>query len=203
MLDRAGALYRKAKRRLWMKYALRGVTGQDNHARLDLVYRIEDPWNMQSPLEQSRFVATNALIARAFGRVGDLLELGSGEGHQTAHLAGVAERVHGLDVSATAIARARRRVPAARFDVGTIDSQTWFTPDRRADLVTACEMLYAVKDVGAAVARMRRVARACLVTSYAPGLQRIAPHIASIPGVQKDWIHNGSTVWLACWWRND
>ncbi len=203
MLDRGKALYRKVRRRLWMKYALRGVNGRDNHARLDLAYRIEDPWNMQSPLEQARFAATSALIAREFEYVDSLLELGCGEGHQSLHLAEVAERVHGLDVSPTAILRARLRVPDARFEIGTLESQSWFDPDHRVDLVTACEMLYAVKDVEATVARMRSVARACLITTYAPGLCRIAPYIADIPGLRKDWIYSGSTVWLACWWRND
>src|SRR5690606_12759877 len=55
MLDKARALLQKAKRRSWMKYALRGVSANDNFERLDLAYSIEDPWNMDSPAEQTRF----------------------------------------------------------------------------------------------------------------------------------------------------
>ena len=80
-------LLRKAQRRLWMKYALRGVGGNDNHARLDLAYRMPDPWNMESPMERARFEATNAVIEQAFGRVGSVMEIGCGEGHQTQYLA--------------------------------------------------------------------------------------------------------------------
>src|SRR5690606_12768505 len=58
MLDRARALLQKAKRRSWMKYALRGVGANDNFERLDLAYSIEDPWNMDSPTEQARFEST-------------------------------------------------------------------------------------------------------------------------------------------------
>ena len=42
MLQRATTMLRKARRRLWMKYALRGVGGSDNHARLDLAYAVAD-----------------------------------------------------------------------------------------------------------------------------------------------------------------
>ena len=62
-------MLRKAQRRLWMKYALRGVGGNDNHARLELAYRMPDPWNMESPMERARFEATNRVIEQAFGRV--------------------------------------------------------------------------------------------------------------------------------------
>ena len=54
MWSDATRLLRKAQRRLWMKYALRGVGGNDNHARLDLAYRMPDPWNMESPMERAR-----------------------------------------------------------------------------------------------------------------------------------------------------
>ena len=36
MFETFGQQLTKARRRLWMKYALRGVGGSDNHARLDL-----------------------------------------------------------------------------------------------------------------------------------------------------------------------
>ena len=62
MFTRAAILLRKARRRLWMKYALRGVGGRDNFDRLDLAYSVEDPWNMASDLERARFEATNAVI---------------------------------------------------------------------------------------------------------------------------------------------
>ncbi|MGH6645240.1 MAG: hypothetical protein ACRED3_21350, partial [Bradyrhizobium sp.] len=84
MLGKAKAFLKKVKRRSWMKYALRGVGPNDNFERLDLAYSIEDPWNMNSPGEIARFEATNRIIEREFGRVGSLLELGCGKGHQTA-----------------------------------------------------------------------------------------------------------------------
>ena len=203
MLEQATRFYRKARRRLWMKYALRGVNGADNHARLELAYRIPDPWNMQSSLEQDRFEQTNRLIEHAFGHVGSVLELGCGEGHQSAYLGQVADQVFGVDVSPTAIERAHQRVPQAQFAVAEIATQAWFSAQHKVDLVVACEMLYAIKDVAATLAEMRQRSRACLLTVHAPGMRRVAPHLKDIPGLHKDWILHGSTVWLACWWRNE
>ena len=83
-----------------MKYALRGVGGSDNIRRLDLAYYVEDPWNMDSDRESRRFQATNRIIEHNFGRVGSLLELGCGEGHQTQYLARLSDQQYGIDVSA-------------------------------------------------------------------------------------------------------
>ncbi len=203
MFGPAKALLRKVKRRSWMKFALRGVGGNDNFERLDLAYTVEDPWNMDSPTEQARFAATNRIIEREFGRVGSLLELGCGEGHQSAHLAQLAGQSYGLDVSAKAIERARQRLPAAEFAATDLFGQPWGEQPGRFDLVTACEVLYYLADVEATLARMSQLGRACLVTIFAPAARRVGPHLERIPGLHKDWIWHGGTVWLVAWWRND
>lgn len=203
MMGRAKALFQKISRRSWMKYAMRGVGGADNYARLDLAYTVSDPWNLDSPLEQARFVGTGRIVARAFDRPGSLLELGCGEGHQTEHFARLADQVYGIDVSENAIARARSRLPQAHFAVADIASQPWGDQKGRFDLVTACEMLYYVKDIDATLERMSHLGRQCVVTVFSPALRRVGPHLERIPGLTKDWIWHGGTVWLVCWWRND
>ncbi len=203
MLQRATTMLRKARRRLWMKYALRGVGGSDNHARLDLAYAVEDPWNMESTLERARFEQTNAVIERAFGRVGSVLELGCGEGHQTEWLARISERQYGVDVSPQAIARAKLRVPGAEFAATDVFGQPWGDEPGRFDLVTACEVLYYLSDPAATLTRMRALGRNGLVTFFAPACGRVGPHLDAIPGLHKDWIYQGGTAWLVAWWRND
>lgn len=193
----------KVVRRTWMKYAMRGVGGADNHARLDMAYSVADPWHMDSPTEQARFAATNRLIERDLGRVGSLLEIGCGEGHQSAYFAQLAERVHGIDVSSKAIERARVRLPQAQFAAGDLHAQPWGDAQHQFDLVTACEVLYYVKDIPATIERMSHLGRHCLVTIFAPALQRVGPHLEPLPGLHKDWIGHRGTVWLTCWWRND
>lgn len=201
MLGRIQRKIARSLRRTWMKYALRGTGREDNHARLDVAYKVRDPWNMESPMERARFEATNALVERTFGRVGSLLEIGCGEGHQSEHLARLTDSLCGLDVSATAVERARERLPDAEFVAADIHSHPW--GDRRFDLVTACEVLYYMKDVRAAIERMSTLGKACLVTCYSPTLQTLAAEFDRIPGLHRDWIFHGSTVWLAVWWRND
>lgn len=202
MFETFGQQLTKARRRLWMKYALRGVGGSDNHARLDLAYSVEDPWNMASDLERARFEATNRVIERAFGRVGSVLELGCGEGHQTEYLARLSDAQYGVDVSQQAVERARRRLPDAQFAATDVFGQPWGDDAGRFDLVTACEVLYYLSDPAATLERMRHLGRAGLVTFFAPAARRVGPHLDAIPGVQKDWMCHGGTAWLVGWWRN-
>ena len=201
-MNRLNSKLRKLVRRTWMKYAMRGVGGADNYERLDLAYRLGDPWNMESRLEQGRFAATNALIERTFGRVGTLLEVGCGEGHQTLAFRRLADEVYGIDVSPTAIERAIERVPDARFAAADIHQQPWGDQQGRFDLVVACEVLYYVKDIPATLARMSHLGRACFVTFFAPALGRVGPHLDGIEGLQKDWMQHDGETWLVCWWRN-
>lgn len=193
---------RKAVRRLWMKYAMRGVGGADNYQRLDLAYKLADPWNMDSDLERARFAASNRLIEGALGRVGSVLEIGCGEGHQTQALCALADEVYGIDVSATAIERARQRLPQVRFAASDIHDQPFGNDQDRFDLVVACEVLYYIKDIPATIARMRHLGRACFVTFYAPALVRVGPHLEGLPGLHKDWLQHNGVTWLACWWHN-
>lgn len=201
-MQRINAKFRKAIRRTWMKYAMRGVGGADNYERLDLAYRLGDPWNMESGLEQARFAATNALVARHLGRVGSLLEIGCGEGHQTLALRALADEVYGIDVSPTAIERARGRVPDAHFAATDIHQQPWGDARGRFDLVVACEVLYYIKDIPATIERMRHLGRACMVTFFAPALVRVGPHLEGIEGLHKDWMQHQGETWLVSWWRN-
>ncbi len=201
-MNRLNAKLRKLVRRTWMKYAMRGVSGADNYERLDLAYKLGDPWNMESRLERARFEATNALIRRHFGQVDSLLEIGCGEGHQTLAFRELAGQVHGIDVSPTAIERARLRVPDAQFAASDIHGQPWGDGRGRFDLVVACEVLYYIKDIPATIERMRHLGRACLVTFFAPALERVSPHVEGIDGLNKDWMQCDGQTWLVCWWRN-
>src|SRR5690349_11073402 len=104
-----------AARRLWMRYALRGVGQADNHSRLDLAYLVPDPWKLDSEAEHVRFRETSAALERAFGRPRTILEVGCGEGVQSEYFAKQCDRLTGIDVSPRAIERARRRLPAAEL----------------------------------------------------------------------------------------
>ena len=191
----------QAVRRAWMKYALRTVRQNDAHDRLDLAYKMPDPWHMASAQEQARFVETNAIIARELGpHVGSLLEIGCGEGHQTEHLRALADQVTGLDVSATAIARARQRLPEVEFAVGDVFAQPWADQVGRFDVVTACEVIYYMSDMPGFVRTIDRLGRACLVTYFAPAARKVEVHLRDLPGRDTTQFRFGETEWVAVWW---
>ncbi len=180
---------------------LRGVHYRDSHQRLDMLYQMPDPWGLDNPREHFRFEETNRLIQREFGHVGSLLEIGCGEAHQSEYLARVCDRLHGYDVSARAVERARARCPASTFSVGTLDDiPSDGTP--RYDLVVACEVLYYIKDIPAALQMMTRLGRSGLITYYQSQRERLDAMLIAAPLDGRAIIRNGNDEWTACWWHN-
>jgi SAM-dependent methyltransferase len=189
-------------RDLWFRLFLRGVHYQDRHRQLDTLYRVEDPWRMSSPEEKTRFEALNAIILREFGRPGSVLEIGSGEGHQSLWLLKVCERLHGREISPRAVERARKRCPAATFSAGDL-SAPFAAGETPFDLVAACEVLYYMSDPQGAVEQMSRLGRACLVSYFQTQTERIDGRVVFPPQAQRETIRHEDVHWTAVWWRND
>lgn len=200
LLSRARARAARVVRRTWMKYALRGVSFNDAHRRLDLAYRFEDPWHMNSDTERVRFVETARIVRETFGEVGSLLEIGCGEGHQSEHFAGVCKDLHGLDVSKLAVERARKRLPRATFYVGDLHEQPWAGETDKFDLVVACEVLYYMSDIPRTLETMSRLGKACLVTYFNASEKKVDPYVSVLPGIQTTTIDAGEVSWKAVWW---
>ncbi len=191
-------------RRTWMKYAMRGVAQADNYGRLDLAYKVADPWHMNSDTERFRFAETNRVIEANLGnRFARVLEVGCGEGHQSEHLARLTDRLTGLDVSATAIERARRRLPAVDFSSVELFAQPWVNERARFDLVTACEVVYYMSDIPRFLKTIDRLGGVCLVTYFAPAARRVEAHVMAMPGVQKTSFRFEDTEWVAAWWKGE
>jgi len=186
----------------WTRFALRRVHYTDRTDRLDRLYLIEDPWQLQSPKEQARFAWTNGMIAEHFGRPETILEIGCGEGHQSQHLARTCSQLYGIDVSRRAVRRAQRRCPEARFVAADPMSFHFDNMPLPADLVVACEMLYYVKDVPRFVERISTLGRACLVTYYRAQAASLDPYFADRPGCRRAQFRYDNTEWHAMWWRN-
>lgn len=186
----------------WVRLALRRVHYTDRADKLDLLYMVEDPWRLSSPKEQARFEWTNRLIAAQFGRPETILEIGSGEGYQSEYLTQACGRLYGIDVSARAVRRARRRCPAARFVAG--DPFDFRLPEmpHPVDLVVVCEVIYYVKDIPRFLDRVSRLGRACLVTYYEGQAAALDPHFAERPGCRREEFRADDTEWRAVWWQN-
>lgn len=108
-------------------------------AYLEDLYRAgDDPWNFRtSPYEQAKFAATRGVLSRT--RYASALEIGCGNGSLAAHLSPLCDSYVGLDGVETALASARRAVPAARFVQGYFPCAL---PAGPHDLIVLSEFLY-------------------------------------------------------------
>ena len=190
--------------RLWSRFALSGVHYGDRHGQLEMLYRVEDPWNMGSEREQFRFRETNRVLEATFGKVETLLEIGCGEGHQSQHLGQLAKRLTGLDVSQNAVERAKKRMAHADFEAADLFVSAAVTRQLQSagpfDLAVAAEVLYYMKDPAAFVARMNAVARHCAVSYYARHKDTLDALFCDVEGASFTDIRHGDTSWtIVCW----
>lgn len=199
--SKPGSFLPDALRKQWARFFLHDVHFGDKYDRLDALYRIRDPWDLATEPQRFRFRETNRLIEEHFGRVGRILEVGCGEGHQSQELMKVCDELVGIDVSSRAVERARVRCPQATFVAADV-----FAPEigdtGPFDLVLGCEVLYYVKDVAAVLARFRELGRVCLVTYYAKPAQVLDPIVLAIPGLESTTVRYRSSSWTVAWWRN-
>ena len=191
-------------KKIWISNTLRGARHINDYKNvcLNMLYMVNDPWRMESPQEQYRFTETNRIILKEFKQVGSLLEIGCGEGHQSIHLKQICGHLTGLDMSARAVKRAKRRCPDCEFLVGDIFSQEL---DVRVpfDLVVACEVIYYMSEVPAALRRIQALGRNCFVTYYAGVMENLDPQALSLSGAVSEILEFNQSRWRAVWWRND
>lgn len=188
-------------RNIWIRLALRGIHFTDSYSRLNALYRAPDPWDLKSPRETFRFSETNRLIDQAFGRPRKLLEIGCGEGHQSAFLQQQCETLYGIDVADRAVERARKRLPGCTFEVATLSSSQIVKQQAPFDLVVAAEVLYYINDLDEALSLMEQSGRACFVTYYLKMDARLRPLIATRCQLQSADFEYEGTRWLAHWWK--
>jgi trans-aconitate methyltransferase len=165
---------------------------------MERIYCVENPWRVDREVEQYRYREINRIIRDRIGEIGSILEVGSGEGHQTEWLLKLAP-VHGIETSTQAVKRARRRVPHATFEIGALPA----LPDRRADLVTACELIYYLPDdrLAVAVAALERVAPRRIVSYFRDeNAVRLDSVVLRIDGVEREDIRFEDSVWTIAWW---
>ncbi len=159
-----------------------------------------DPWNFTAPHEQFRFQETNRVITQQFGRVGSLLELGCGEGHQSEHLVQTCDQLTGIDFSPLSVERARERVPQAEFEVGNLEALDLTAGTKQYDLVVACECLYYLRDMEAALRQIDAIGRQCLVSSVQLRMLSLDAILTAHPGVQHETIEASGARWRFYWW---
>jgi|SRR5437870_5280606 len=186
----------------WRRFTLRDIRYSNDYEKLDILYAVPDPWLMTSASEQFRFRETNRLILQKLGRQASILEIGCGEGHQSLYLQHVCNRLTGLDVSARAVKRARSRCPQGEFLVGDIFSQE-VSALAPFDLVVACEVVYYMSDVPAALQQMRALGRGCLITYFEGEMETLDRQVlVSFPRALSEVLVFEKARWRAVWWHS-
>lgn len=187
--------------RLWTRLWLRNVSFRSRYGNLQRLYALEDPWDLKNPKEQRRFERCNALIISHAPGCRTLLEIGCGEGRQTEWLQRVAPQVTGIEVSETALRRARERCPDAEFHEGRLEDVPDLMAGRRFDVVTAFEVLYYVNDVAVAIRLLQAVTDLLIVTNYEHRAQAMAHHFDAEGWTRLDDIEADGTTWEVQLWR--
>lgn len=190
-----------ALRNLWTRAMLRGSSFTDSFRRLKMLYSIEDPWGMASTREQARFAATTAMLEGIAPRFDSILELGSGEGHQSLHLARITDDLQGVELSAQAVDRARIRCPEATFHAGEVADVPKLFADRRFELIVACEVLYYISDAPEALAMLQDRTDRLFVSNYKPRAEQMTG-LFDGPGWRRlDDISAEGTIWECALWK--
>lgn len=150
----------------------------DDHDELERMYKtLNDPWNFETSVyELNRF----DLLLREVGKYPHdrVLEVGCGEGLFTSRLAMIARHVVAIDVSPTAVDRARRRCPDPTYVVASLDE---FATGEKFDLVICAETLYYIKDVRRAIEKLSNLGRYCLVSYLGRESKRLDPYFERMP----------------------
>lgn len=103
--------------------------------------RTEDPWSTKTGLiEHFRLKKLYQMISTGKFNNKRILDIGCGEGVFTQQILKMADVVVGVDISETAVARAKEDVPDGFFKVGDIVSIDF--EEKSFDLVLCLEMLY-------------------------------------------------------------
>jgi ubiquinone/menaquinone biosynthesis C-methylase UbiE len=188
-------------RYLWKRALLHRIEFKDQRNRLDWLYTVEDPWGMSGEGEQHRFAATNDIIQEMLPGLTNLLEIGCGEGHQTEYFSRIAKKVYGVDVSQTAVKRAQARCPKAAFTVTDISTSPLPPQWPRFDVVVACEVIYYMSDIAAAIAAMERAGKTVLLTYYDHYEDKLSPLIALKANAEYRKISYRDLSWTVAFWE--
>jgi 2-polyprenyl-3-methyl-5-hydroxy-6-metoxy-1,4-benzoquinol methylase len=177
----------------------------DNHDELDRIYRtLKDPWNFEtSTYERERFAVLFDEVKKY--PHDSILEVGCAEGFFTGMLAELSRDIVAIDVSPTAIARARDRYPEPQFIATSLDD---FRPARKYDLVVCAETLYYIRDVAGAIEKLSAAGKWCVVSYLRRESKRLDGFIRDIRSVEFREIRVGSgmsggTMIVAAWQNPD
>jgi 2-polyprenyl-3-methyl-5-hydroxy-6-metoxy-1,4-benzoquinol methylase len=186
-------------KRRWLGWNLRRYQKGDT-AAMSRLYRMRDPWGLNSPVEHFRFEETTRVIRESIGdRFGSVLEIGCGEGLQSKYLATLGDRILGIDRSLHAVNRARGQgIANATFESGDLMT---YRSNEIFNLVTGCELMYYFENLESVYQRLSQLGQTTVVTYYQGAYDRL-DEFFSTKSVNSETIHGVSSQWRVVWWRN-
>lgn len=133
----------------------------DSHDELERLFQWSaDPWNFEtSQYERDRMQCLLEIVKQYPCQT--ILEVGCAEGVFTSRLQDFGKQVVAIDVSHTALSRAKQRCPTVTFYHSNLNEFCWPT---KFDLVICAETLYYMKDVPEAIDKLTNLGKRCLVS---------------------------------------
>lgn len=120
----------------------------------------KNPWEKIDSYEKESIKNLLTLLERV--PHASILEVGCADGKLTRELVKIADNVVGIDVSKSAIRRAKKNVPKAEFIVSSLED---YTTKKQFDLIICSEVLYYIKDEKKALSQLKKLGR-YLITSH-------------------------------------
>lgn len=147
------------------------------------MYRAEDTegfdaWGARDPRHLRMRLVKEIIADYNFPTI---LDLGCGTGSFTAGLKRVNNTVFGIDISPTAIKKARETYPDISFEVNNIATMHFGVGSY--DLVSIQMVLAYIKDWELVLYAVRNISQYCVVCEYVPG--RALGYVKSIPDLQE------------------
>lgn len=186
---------------LWCRIMLRGTTFGGKYRKVQMLYMLENPWEMDSPKEQYRFRETLAHLRGLDAPFDQILELGCGEGHQSLHLQTICTELFGVDISDIAVRRARARCPSGQFTAMPLEQIDGAFDCQHFDLITACEVLYYAVDVTESLKVLKSRADRIYVSNFGFTAQKLRHHFQGDGWRRLDPIRFEDTVWECVVWE--
>ncbi|HZY10327.1 MAG TPA: SAM-dependent methyltransferase [Bacteroidota bacterium] len=170
----------------------RPVAFGDDHKGLEDLFRwSEDPWNFRrSPYEQDRMFALLQLIKQHPHDT--ILEIGCAEGFFSGKLSKIAKQVVAIDVSETAIERAKIHYPDVTFVQTSLEEFSW---NNKFDIVICAETLYYMQDIESAIQKLSGLGRYCLVSYNRRKNKRLDPFFKRMDLIEYKKFQKRYWVW--------
>lgn len=162
-----------------------------------------DPWNFEtSRYEQERLQCLLGIVQQYPHDT--VLEVGCAEGLFTSQLTKIAKDVVAIDVSPTALSRAKQRCPGTTFLHKSLQE---FSSDCKFDLVVCSETLYYINDVEGAIDKLTSLGRHCLVSYIHREARTLDSFFLRMPLVQYTRFEKAYWLWkramnVAVWENN-